>query len=221
MTGRSKAAADENTQQRVRRSAVELFAKQGFNGTGIRDIATAAGLTTSTLYHYMSTKDDLLVDVMLSTITPLRDAAVVVLDDIDDPAAQVATLVEHHVWMHATERIATLVADTELRALSGERRDQILVLRDEYEEMWRTAIREGVTTGVFFTDHSELAAQVLLQMATGISHWFQPEGKLDLGELCRSYSDWALALLRAERGPGKPIHRGDLDLVSPTHYLPR
>ena len=45
-----------------RETMVALFAAKGFHGTGIRELADAAGLSSATLYHYMGTKEDLLVE---------------------------------------------------------------------------------------------------------------------------------------------------------------
>lgn len=202
----------------MRRSALELFAEKGFNGTGIRDIANGAGLKTATLYHYMTNKDDLLVEMMVGAISPLNEAAKLVEREIQDPAARLAMVVEQHVWAHATDRLRTLVSDTEVRALSGANRKQVLALRDDYEAAWRAAVRVGVEAGVFQTDHVDVAARALLQMATGVSHWFSPRGKLKLEALCNVYSDWALALVRAH-GPAGPVRRADLDLPAPAHYL--
>lgn len=211
---------DESTRQRVLRAAVQLFAERGFHGTGIRDLAAGAELTTSTLYYYMTNKDDLLVEIMVGTIVPLRDAAIAIRADIADPAIALCTIVEHHVWAHASDRLATLVADTELRALSGDRLKSVLAIRDEYEGLWRQAVEAGVTSGQFNTAHPTLSARALLQMATGVSHWFSAKGRLKLDELCRTYADNALALLRATDAKGKPLHRSELTVPAPTAYLP-
>jgi AcrR family transcriptional regulator len=40
------------------------FARRGYEATGIRDIAAAAGISTSTVYKWIGTKDDLLRSVM-------------------------------------------------------------------------------------------------------------------------------------------------------------
>jgi AcrR family transcriptional regulator len=208
----------EATEDRVRRSALKLFAKKGFNGTGIRDIAEGAGLTTATLYYYMTNKDDLLMEIMLGTIAPLNEAAKRAARDIADPAARLAMIVEQHVWAHATDRLRTLVSDTEVRALSGAHRAKVLALRDDYEAAWRAAVRHGVDEDVFETGHVDVAARALLQMATGVSHWFSARGELSLDSLCRDYSDWALAMLRAHRGRVS-VRRADLELPAPTHFL--
>lgn len=200
---------------------MRLFAERGFHGTGIRDLAAAAELTTSTLYHYMTNKDDLLVEIMLGTITPLRDAATAIRAEVAEPATALCTIVEHHVWAHASDRLATLVTDTELRALSGERLRLVLDVRDDYEAQWRAAVSAGTQAEIFVTPHADLSTRALLQMATGVSHWFSPKGKLKLVELCHLYSDNALALLRAQDRVGRPIRRDELSVPAPNHFLTR
>src|SRR5205085_3646999 len=41
-------------------AAVSCFAAHGLAGTGMRDVARAAGLTEGTLYHYFASKDALI-----------------------------------------------------------------------------------------------------------------------------------------------------------------
>jgi len=218
-TQKAGKANDETTRQRVVRSAIERFADKGFHGTGIRDLAEAAGLTTSTLYHYMANKDDLLVEIMESAIAPLKRAAEQILETHPDPAVALASIVEHHVWAHASDRLACIVTDTEVRALSGERLDRVMALRDAYEGVWKRAVAAGISAGIFHADAPGVAARALLQMATGVSHWFSPSGSLKLDELCRFYSDGALGFLKARKPDGSALERADLELPAPNHYL--
>ena len=201
------------------RASLELFAEKGFHGTGIRDLANAAGLTTATLYHYMSTKDDLLFGIMEGTIVPLHRAVERIMEELEDPAAALATIIEHHVWGHATDRLACVVTDTEVRALTGERRDRMLKLRDDYERLWRDVVTRGVERACFTAETPRIAARALLQMATGVSHWFSPSGSLSLERLCRLYSDGGLGFLRARAPDGSVLTRADLTLPAPDHYL--
>lgn len=219
MPGTSTGRADQTgTAQRLREAAIQLFAERGFHGTGIRDIAAAAGTTLSSLYHHCGSKDDLLVDIMEASTVPLLAAAERVLATLPEPATRLAMLVEQHVWAHATNRLATLVTDTEMRALTGERRDRVLALRDRYEVHWRETVEEGAEKRVFSVDHSRITAMTLLEMCTSVSHWYQPEGELALDTLCRLYADQSLALVRAG-GDNRPIRRNDLQLPPPTHFL--
>lgn len=206
------------TAQRLRDAAISLFAERGFHGTGIRDIATQAGTTLSSLYHHCGSKDDLLVDIMHTSTKPLLAAAQQICEAMPAPADRLAMLVEQHVWAHATDRLAKLVTDTELRALTGERRDRILALRDSYEALWRACINQGSTQNIFDISHPRITAMTLLEMCTSVSHWYSPTGELPLGTLCHLYADQALALARATHN-NHAIRREELDLPQPDHFL--
>ena len=47
------------TRERIIKSAVDLFRSQGFDATTTRDIASAAGIATGTLFNYFETKEAL------------------------------------------------------------------------------------------------------------------------------------------------------------------
>ncbi|WP_347111007.1 TetR/AcrR family transcriptional regulator [Paenarthrobacter sp. S56] len=49
-------------------AAAELFTTQGFANTSTRSIADAVGIRQSSLYHHFKTKDDILKDLLESTV---------------------------------------------------------------------------------------------------------------------------------------------------------
>ena len=59
----------------VRQAAVSLFARQGYAGTGIRELGRAVGLTSATLYHYAGGKEELLAGIMRDALTELLRSA--------------------------------------------------------------------------------------------------------------------------------------------------
>ena len=197
---RTPGATAEVTRRRVMDAAVQLFAQRGYAATGVRELAAQAGLTGPALYHYVGTKEDLLVAIMRSTTEPLLLAGRSAVADQREPAAQLAILVELHVWVHATRPQATLVADTELRALSPARRKEIVSLRDRYQALWRSVVRAGVEAGSFEVADERIATIALLELCTGVTHWYRPGGRMRLDELCATHADLALATVRARRG---------------------
>ncbi len=62
--GRATASGEPASNKRdvILAAAVDCFAARGLSGTGMRDIARAAGLTEGTLYHYFPSKDALIED---------------------------------------------------------------------------------------------------------------------------------------------------------------
>jgi len=198
------------TSQRIVDASMTLFARRGYHGTGIRDIAEGAGLSTAALYHYMGTKEDLLRYIMCEANTRLVNAAEQAIAQSDRPADQIALLARVLVAIEATHRL-TVVGDTELRVLTPESAQEVLALRDAHERQWADAIRDGVDQGVFEADDQQLVRFAMVQMCTGVAHWYTPDGRLSLAEIANRYGDLSLTLLNA-RMDGKPITSASLGL---------
>jgi AcrR family transcriptional regulator len=216
---RTPGANGDETRRRIYSAALRLFAQRGFAAVGIRDLAREAGLTAPSLYHYMGTKEDLLVDIMLSTITPLTNAGAELLEALDRPEEQLAALVELHVWVHGGRGTATLITDTELRALSGPQAAHVMKARDRYEDLWRVVVDRGADAGIFDLADARVATIALLELCTGPAHWYRPGGRLSLMELCEVHADLALATVCARRD-GTRIRRAGLTLPRPDTRLP-
>ncbi|MEU0464051.1 TetR/AcrR family transcriptional regulator [Amycolatopsis sp. NPDC006131] len=190
------------TEQRVRRAAVKLFAAKGFHGTGIRDLAQAAKISSASLYHYMGTKEDLLVDIMRECLDRLLLAARRALDTVDDPADALSALVTLHVMAHAAQPDETRVVDNEVSALSRAPRRRIVALRDQYEAIWADTIDKGVSAGVFDAPEPAVTRLALLEMCTGVARWYSPRGPLPLDRLAARYAQLALRMLGSPASPG-------------------
>jgi AcrR family transcriptional regulator len=188
----------ETTERRVRRAAIELFATRGFHGTGIRDLAEAAGLSSATLYHYMGTKEDLLASIMRVSLERLLESAGRVLTGVTSPVERIARLVALHVMTHAEQKLETRVVDGEIRSLSDARRPEIVALRDRYEDLWQDAIDAGCRAGQLRTTAPRVARLALLEMCGGISRWYSPDGPHKLDDLATHYIEMALGALGSE-----------------------
>ena len=208
------------TEERIRDVALRLFAKQGFQATGIREIAAEAGYTVSALYYYVGTKEELLLDILLNTATSMVASALQIEASMEPPEQKLATLVLLHVWYNGEHAQQMQVANTELRSLSGDARQKVLDLRDRYDAIWREIITRGNMMGIFQVQNVKLAAIALIEMCNGVSNWYRPHGELTLTQVCHMHADWALGLVRAVRD-GKALRIADLNLVDPKElYLP-
>lgn len=193
------------TGSRVKNAAIELFAERGFHGTGIRDLAERAGLSSATLYHYMGTKEDLLVSIMTDSLGRLIEAGERLA--VADPLTRITGLVELHVLTHAMRRLETRVVDDEMRALSPDRRGAVVALRDRYEALWQDAIDAGCADGVFHVRAPKVARLALLEMCGGIARWYTPDGPIPLEDLALRYAEMALGVLGAAGPP--PVFKVD------------
>jgi AcrR family transcriptional regulator len=62
--GRTPGATAASTCQRLLRAAADVFARRGYEGTRVSEIAEAAGLSNGALYAYFGSKAELLVDAL-------------------------------------------------------------------------------------------------------------------------------------------------------------
>ncbi|MGW4032313.1 TetR/AcrR family transcriptional regulator [Streptomyces sp. NPDC004838] len=68
------------------RAAVELFTTRGYAATTTRAVAESAGMRQATIYHYFTGKEDLLAELLESTVAPSLALARRLLADSGRPA---------------------------------------------------------------------------------------------------------------------------------------
>jgi AcrR family transcriptional regulator len=197
------------------RSALKLFARKGYGAVGIREIALDAGVSTAALYHYMRTKEDLLVALMTDRLQRITAAVRAALENLPEPERQLVAAVRVHIISHG--RFPEGVVDEEVRSLSPEARPRIVALRDDYEQLWDRVLEAGVEAGTFDLEQPRFARLALLEMCNGVVHWYRPRGEGDLQRIADAYADMALGLVRAHRRDSQ-LRLRDLSMPSFAHY---
>lgn len=115
----------------IRRAAIDVFARQGFHGASLRQIAKMSGLTLGTLYHYYPSKQDLLAELMSDALQPLiKSGNKVRADYAGDPKRQLFEAVRRFVLITLDDPQLAIIADVELRSLSGDNAARAVALRD-------------------------------------------------------------------------------------------
>jgi AcrR family transcriptional regulator len=193
-------ASEISTQQRIHLAALRLFSRQGYAGTGIRELADEAGLSPASLYNHIGSKEDLLVRIMREGNERLERTADAALVGIERPEVRLARLTQVHVFVHGSFRQECRVIDAEFSELGGPQRQVVLDQRDAYEALWASALAAGAESGVLSVPDARVTRLALLSMCTGVAHWFRPEGPNDVFDISLSHVDLVLATTRATRG---------------------
>jgi AcrR family transcriptional regulator len=182
--------------------AATLFSERGYHAVGIRDLAEAVGLSTSTLYHYYATKQDILFAIISRFLEEFTGRQVAGLRDTEvAPAERLARAVDTHVELTVTRSEELLVGSPVLNALSADQQARIAALRRRYRDTVRDVIAEGVAAGTFHVTDPLLTAMAMLDMLDGIRSWYHPDGPLPLPALAARYRAFALALCQAGGEP--------------------
>jgi AcrR family transcriptional regulator len=195
------AAEFDETYQQIKAAAVRLFARQGYVATGIRDIAKEAGYSSTALYHHIPNKEELLVDIMRQGFEMQIGNARAALAGERSPEARLAALVRQHVLFETAQQTLATVVTVEYRFLGPEARQNVLPLRNAYEQIWREVIEEGVESGSFDVPDPRLARLAVLEMCAAPETWYRPDGRLSAEEIADVFAEMALDLVRARKKP--------------------
>lgn len=189
----------EKTEAAIREAALSLMARYGYEAMSMRRLASEVGIQPAAIYHYFSTKEDLLFSLMRDHLEALLESRQQIQPLASDPIAHLADFVRNHIAFHIERRHSTHVNNMELRALSPERLTVILRLRGTYEKELRQILREGAEQGVFTIGDVTLTAMGIIQMLTGVIVWFRPDERLSVEEVADTYHDMTMRLVGAPR----------------------
>jgi AcrR family transcriptional regulator len=167
--------------------------EKGYHATSMQDIAAAVGLYKGSLYHYIGSKDDLLVQVFERAMGSLLSEVERIASDTSlVPGAQLRLIVQAHVRAVAQNREALTVYLHEFRALAGE---SLAVVRDQrkrYQELVSSIIERGVQLGELATPDVGIATLGLLGMCNWVAQWYRPGGRLEAARIGELFADLLL-----------------------------
>lgn len=191
----STAPASLATGERVERAALQLFFEKGFAGTGIRDIAASAGLGLASMFHYFPNKLAILESLLTDIVDDLQQKMDATLDGVSDPVEQLSRAVQLLVYQHCENRVESFVAQSELRSLEGEKKDEIRAKRATIQRRFIQIVEAGVAEGAFTTVSPKRAALAIVTMCTSVATWYEPAGELKPHDVAEEYVQFALDLL--------------------------
>jgi AcrR family transcriptional regulator len=102
-----------NTRQRILDVALELFLKQGYEHTSLREIAERVEVTKAALYYHFKTKEDLLQAIADSLSRPLDELLAWAKGRPRDAALRAEVLERYADALAAAEPLFRLVQDNQ------------------------------------------------------------------------------------------------------------
>ena len=181
----------------VREAALHLFAERGYQLTTMMDIGAALGIRGPSLYKHVTSKQELLAEIMTETMTTLISRQRTAVDAGGPPGVQLRRAVEAHVRYHATHREHALVGNREIESLEEPTRARVVELRSTYEHGLRAIIEQGCAAGVFSTSHPRLVSYAILDMGMGLASWYRADGEYDVDTMAYMYANLAAQMVGA------------------------
>ena len=168
----------------IRNQAIQLFGKQGYTGTSMRDIASAVGVLPGSLYAHIDSKEALLVEIVnegigrfLERIEPLVTAPVA-------PVERLRAMIIAHVEVVADQPERSLVVFHQWRFLGPDNLPLAIRRRREYERCFVEVVEQGMADGSLASHlNPRIAVLTILGALNWTPEWLSPDGRLSPTEV--------------------------------------
>jgi TetR/AcrR family transcriptional regulator, cholesterol catabolism regulator len=188
--------------QEILETAGDLFQRNGYHATSMREIARSVQLRGSSLYAHIDSKEELLRNL----VHEAADAFLVAARAVDaklPPEQRLRRLVHAHLGVIRDKLPHATVFFHEWAHLPPELQRDLVARRDAYQAIFYDTIEAGLAAGSFRVEDPSLATLFVLSSLNWTYQWLDPEGRLSLDALADRYATLILGAL----GAGPP----DLD----------
>lgn len=178
-------------QAAVLRIAIDLFNRQGYDGTSMGDLAAELGVTKSAIYHHVPSKEHLLSQALDEALEGL-ESAITLTEGMTGASAyerlrsvvrqSVEVLVAHQPAVTLLLRVRGN-SDIELKALSRRR---------HIDARLAALVQAAVAEGSLRTDlPPDLVSRLLFGMVNSLVEWHRPGRGIDAHDLAEAIATLA------------------------------
>ncbi|WP_397448946.1 TetR/AcrR family transcriptional regulator [Pseudomonas sp. NA-150] len=163
--------------------AAHLFRNKGYERTTVRDLAGAVGIQSGSIFHHFKSKDEILRSVMEETVrynTALMHASLAEAVGVRERVLALIRCELQSIMGGSGEAMAVLVY--EWRSLSAQGQQQVLALRDIYEQLWLQVLGEAKEAGLIRGDVF-ITRRFLTGALSWTTTWFRAQGSMTLNQL--------------------------------------
>jgi AcrR family transcriptional regulator len=179
---------------RVLDAAVDLFARQGYDGTSVAEVIAQAGVAKGGFYHHFASKEALLYEVYGDLITRQLEAMDAILAQHLDPAQTLRALITDLVESTAASAQRALVFWRELNRLGDERTTEYRRARRRYHDTVAKLVRDAQVAGVFAEVASpETVTFTIFGVINELPLWYRPQGRKRPVQIAAELADFVLA----------------------------
>ncbi len=173
--------------------ASQLFKEKGYSAVSVRDIGQAMGMKAASLYNHIESKQEILSILILELAHNFTSGMAEVLQTKLSPLQKIEKLIELHIDITVNYSEALAALNNDWMHLEGADLLNFTNMREEYEENFRSIIKEGIQLGQLQPRHPEVILFSILSTLRTLYLWYQKRGKLDVNVLKK---DMVAVLLR-------------------------
>ena len=172
------------TKDQILDAAAQIFRIKGYHATSMQDIAVAVNLQKASLYHHVSGKQEILLDLLDQALELLTEQIIPVIEDqMISPSEKLRQMMRTYLKALTDYVDLASVLLMEHRSLDIELHARHVPNRDRFEALWHEVVAEGMQSGDFIIAEAALVVRNLLGAMNWIITWYDPKGELSIEEI--------------------------------------
>jgi AcrR family transcriptional regulator len=174
-----KRSDPEERSRAILETAAKLICVKGFAGTGIQEIAEACDLTKAGLYHYIQSKENLLLEIMSYGMDLFEEQVLSQVIEIEDPLERLKACMAKNIRLvtRGWSKEITIILH-EHATLHGPAAKKINARKKRYVRFLEKSFQEASDKGLIRKVDPKVAAFSFLGMVLWIYKWWKPDGEL-------------------------------------------
>jgi AcrR family transcriptional regulator len=198
--GRGRHAGYDDQREMILERAASLFARGGYPGTSMNQVAEACGLSKATLYHYYRDKYALLVSIADGHVTRLQAIVDEAVAEDPTPQGQMRALIRRLVEEYASAQNEHRVLTEDVKFLEPADRERVLGKEREVVAGFArvvAALRPDLKEAAM----SKPLTMLLFGMVNWMFTWMKPQGALAYDDMAPVVADLFLGGLEKVQAP--------------------
>lgn len=183
-----------------------MFARKGIRSTTVREIADTVGILSGSLYHYFSSKDEIVKEILMGFLDTIRAQYAGVLARGQGAAETLREVVLVSLQVARKQPDATAIYQNELRYLrESPQYADVHAAAADVQRVWLSVIERGVADGAFRDDIAPRVFHRLIRDAVWLSGRGQhPDAGYSTGQLADAITSIFLDGFSASPAPASP-----------------
>jgi AcrR family transcriptional regulator len=204
---------DDNRREALIRAAARLFNRHGYQGTSVRDIASATGMRSGSPFYHFASKQDLLFEATMQGLGPALAELEAIWAGKGSALSRFRAMVRTHLdQLLGTDPDMAAMVVSEWRWLQGVQRSQVIALRDRFETLWQ-GVMEALAAEGRIARADRTTRLFFLGALHGVPQWYRDEGRLSIEQVADALASFVLC----SPAPPRPAARSRPAGTRPAH----
>lgn len=160
---------EKDTRQEILKSAVELFARNGYAETSMSSISRNTGVSKGTLYWHFSSKEDLFREIIESGFNCIaRKIDQIVREDRPAEDLIYDYIAIHYDFIEDNKKLAKIIWDNIDKVISKDFRENMEEKRQHVRSSVEILVKKGIDSGVLREMDQDIMVLYLVNIITVI-----------------------------------------------------